>query len=223
MTRDDGVSPHAPSDGLLTTLESRIADIGKELDALKNSFARDALSGGDALSDDRGRALFTGDRSGAPSTIPPFVSSTIRLEEAAREWMAMINQRMGELRTEINRLRTGDVTPQIENLEKYFDKRFEPRWANIEKLSSTLTKHQQTLQKFDRQRRTRAIKALLIWVLLLAAVVGFVSYLVLSNWANKPDVSIDFNVGEIIGGLLGGIGVLVAGVAYATTRSDRSE
>lgn len=49
---------------------------------------------------------------------------------------------------------------------------------------------------------------------LIIAVV-FTGYLVSLGWAEKPDVSIEFNVGEIIGGSLAGVGALLAAVAYA--------
>jgi hypothetical protein len=39
--------------------------------------------------------------------------------------------------------------------------------------------------------------------------------LVWRGWAERPDVSIEYNVGEIIGGILAGAGVAAAGAAYA--------
>jgi hypothetical protein len=48
--------------------------------------------------------------------------------------------------------------------------------------------------------------------LLISAVVAYVVY---RGWAQKPTVNIEFNVGEIIGGILAGAGVLLAGGAYA--------
>jgi hypothetical protein len=52
----------------------------------------------------------------------------------------------------------------------------------------------------------------------LILVVVFTWLLVQHGWAEKPDVSIEFNVGEIVGGSLVGVGALIAGVAYAFGR-----
>jgi hypothetical protein len=49
----------------------------------------------------------------------------------------------------------------------------------------------------------------------LVVVIAFVAILVERGWAQHPAVSIDFNIGEIIGGALVGLGAPVAGVAYA--------
>jgi hypothetical protein len=51
----------------------------------------------------------------------------------------------------------------------------------------------------------------------VAVMTVIVFSVVLILWARgtQPTVSIDFNVGEIIGGALGGLGALIAGVAYA--------
>ncbi len=54
-------------------------------------------------------------------------------------------------------------------------------------------------------------------------VVGITVLLVWQGWASQPEVSIQFNVGEIIGGVLAGAGVATAGIAYAlrTTKEYR--
>jgi hypothetical protein len=49
------------------------------------------------------------------------------------------------------------------------------------------------------------------YVLALILVILITALLVWRGWAQKPDVSIEFNVGEIVGG----VGVLVAGLVYA--------
>jgi hypothetical protein len=73
--------------------------------------------------------------------------------------------------------------------------------------------------KARHKQRKATEHALFVIPLLLAG--AFVAWLVAQGWASKPDVSIDFNVGEIVGGLLGGLGVLVAGIAYAANRWGR--
>ena len=56
------------------------------------------------------------------------------------------------------------------------------------------------------------------YVVPLLAIVAFTAYLFHRGWAQTPTVAINYNVGEIIGGLLAGTGALVAGAAYAISR-----
>jgi hypothetical protein len=54
-----------------------------------------------------------------------------------------------------------------------------------------------------------------LWfIVLLALAIGATALLVAHGWADKPTVSIEYNVGEIIGGVLVGIGALIAALAY---------
>lgn len=85
----------------------------------------------------------------------------------------------------------------------------------------TLANHQKLrrrLKKYSRKRRTAFTgRRLLNWMYLvvLSATVIVVGVLVWYGITQKPNVSIEFNVGEIIAGLLAGTGALVAGGAYA--------
>ena len=57
-----------------------------------------------------------------------------------------------------------------------------------------------------------------IYVPVLCLVVVFISFLVWRGWAEKPEVSIQFNVGEIIGGVLIGLSAILAAITYHTTK-----
>lgn len=46
-------------------------------------------------------------------------------------------------------------------------------------------------------------------------IVGLVGLAIWRGWAQKAEVHVDFNVGEIIGGVLVGVGAAAAGTAYA--------
>jgi hypothetical protein len=54
-----------------------------------------------------------------------------------------------------------------------------------------------------------------LYIIPSIVIVAFTTFLVSKGWAETPEVTIDFNVGEIVGGLLGGLGILVGGIAYA--------
>ena len=67
-------------------------------------------------------------------------------------------------------------------------------------------------------KKQKGVMEKILYSVPLFIVILFVGFLVYRGWAEKPTVSIDFNVGEIIGGSLIGIGALIAGVAYAFRR-----
>ena len=61
----------------------------------------------------------------------------------------------------------------------------------------------------------------LYYFLPLAVAFLFVRWLVVHDWAAHPTVAITFDVGEIIGGLLVGVGALAAGIAYAVSVNNK--
>jgi hypothetical protein len=63
-----------------------------------------------------------------------------------------------------------------------------------------------------------------LWfIVLLTLALGATVLLVAHGWAERPTVSIEYNVGEIIGGLLVGIGALIAALAYRNQRNKSTE
>lgn len=60
-----------------------------------------------------------------------------------------------------------------------------------------------------------------IYITLLAGVLGVTAVLVVWGWAKKPTVSIEYDVGAIIGGVLAGAGAAAAGIAYAVKTLTR--
>lgn len=58
----------------------------------------------------------------------------------------------------------------------------------------------------------------IVSILLLVVIVVFVARLVGLGWVEKPEVSIVFNVGEIIGGTMIGLSALVASAWYVFKR-----
>jgi hypothetical protein len=59
-----------------------------------------------------------------------------------------------------------------------------------------------------------------LYIILLAIVVLFVGGLIYYGQAAKPTVAINYNVGEIIGGLLVGISAVIAGITYALRHGE---
>lgn len=76
----------------------------------------------------------------------------------------------------------------------------------------------------DKLRRSRFMGRFdIAFSVLLLLAVGLVSLLVYWSWLAIPTATIEFNVGELIGGILGGGGIAVAGTAYAVkTLSETS-
>jgi hypothetical protein len=61
------------------------------------------------------------------------------------------------------------------------------------------------------------------YLVALVAILVLVGLAVWSGWSKVPEVTVDFNVGEIIGGVLVGVGAMTAGAAYALRSTGRRE
>lgn len=106
-----------------------------------------------------------------------------------------------------------DIDRQSQLVELH-ERQIKGTLEEIDKLKSEIGKLDSRI-KAGRQEEKK------LYILPLIAVILFVAFLVYRGWAEKPTVSIDFNVGEIIGGSLVGIGALIAGVTYAYRRTLR--
>lgn len=69
--------------------------------------------------------------------------------------------------------------------------------------------------EFENNRRnTKKAEFPWLYFLVLSVVIGFVGILVVKGWTEPLKVSINFNVGEIIGGILVGVSALLAAIVY---------
>jgi hypothetical protein len=68
-------------------------------------------------------------------------------------------------------------------------------------------------------KRTRPLRRDWLYLVIFGTAALFTVVLVARGWAQKPTVSIDFNVGDIIGGLLVGFAAVFASLSYARGRS----
>ncbi|MCG3158138.1 MAG: hypothetical protein DKINENOH_04779 [bacterium] len=100
-----------------------------------------------------------------------------------------------------------------------------PEWAypmdeKIQKLEDELQNLDDRLKKLE--KKERPLQKHWIYLVLFGIIVVFTGFLVARGWAEKPSVSIDYNVGEIIGGLLLGVAALIGAVTYLR-KSIKSE
>ncbi len=72
------------------------------------------------------------------------------------------------------------------------------------------------------QKRTKPLKRDWLYLVIFGTAALLTVMLVARGWAQKPAVSIDFNVGDIIGGLLVGVAAVFASLSYARGRSGDS-
>ncbi len=72
----------------------------------------------------------------------------------------------------------------------------------------------------DSEARRLVNRAYLVALVTVLVLVGLAVW---SGWSQKPEVTVDFNVGEIIGGVLVGAGAMTAGAAYALRSTGRRE
>ena len=113
-----------------------------------------------------------------------------------------------------------------ERLRETLDRQSTLIEVHSEQLKGTLDEIQELkteIRRLDARIKTRRQEEKIWYILPLIAVIVFVGILVYKGWAEKPAVSIDFNVGEIIGGSLLGLGALIAGLTYAYRRTVRRD
>ena len=100
--------------------------------------------------------------------------------------------------------------------------------AELDQLTKSLTGCQSQIEtlngnvsELECKLKAKETKKALEWACYLVPLlfaIAFTAYLVHRGGAQTPTVAINYNVGEMIGGLLAGTGALVAGVAYASRR-----
>lgn len=86
----------------------------------------------------------------------------------------------------------------------------------------------QAAQKFEHDKFAHEKNKLLhtcAYLVVFLFVASFTGYLVRLGWVQTPEVSIQYNVGEIIGAILVGAGAAAAGIAFAldTIRKKKPE
>jgi hypothetical protein len=126
------------------------------------------------------------------------LSERLRREERERRIAAFLSDPTSELEA-------------IDFANAYIFERGPKTEADLEKLTGAVDKLREQVESLRRERVPLPWLYLLVLLLVVAATGSLVFY----GWAEKPEVSIDYNVGEIIGGLLVGVGALVASTAYA--------
>ena len=91
------------------------------------------------------------------------------------------------------------------------------RIKEIENKESELRNELDDLKNKPRKREETGspVAAGVIYAIVFGLAIVSTVLLVRYGWVTKPQVSIEYNGGEIIGGLLVGAGALAAGVAYA--------
>ena len=71
------------------------------------------------------------------------------------------------------------------------------------------------------ERKNKPIQESWLYGVLFAGAVLLTALLIYYGWAEKPAVNIEYNVGEIIGGLLVGVAALLASITYVRRSSSR--
>ena len=97
------------------------------------------------------------------------------------------------------------------------DFQIDQKISKIEAAADDLARQQAEIKTLvaDLSKKVEPQPSNILYVVIFLVVVSVVGLLVWADLANKPDVSIDFDVGEIIGGILVGIASMIAGLAYA--------
>ncbi|MCU1268179.1 MAG: hypothetical protein JWM21_4497 [Acidobacteria bacterium] len=89
--------------------------------------------------------------------------------------------------------------------------------AEIQELRRKVQNFESSIPSQPRRLVNRA------YLVTLLAIIAILGVAVWRGWSQRPEVTVDFNVGEIIGGILVGAGALTAGTAYALRSVGRRE
>jgi hypothetical protein len=84
----------------------------------------------------------------------------------------------------------------------------------IQKKEDRIAALEQKMKHYEKATK-KVKKAGLAYIVLFILVTTIICCLVKYGWAQTPEITIEYNVGEIIIGLLGGVGIATAGIAYA--------
>jgi polyhydroxyalkanoate synthesis regulator phasin len=101
----------------------------------------------------------------------------------------------------------------------------ESRLTSLTKEADNLKSEIGTLktQVAELKKKTRPLRRHSLYLIIFAVLVLVTGFLVAYGWAEKPTVSITYNVGDIIGGLLVGIAAVLASIFYVRSRDSRGE
>jgi hypothetical protein len=151
-------------------------------------------------------------KSGAEHLLLDFDFTTGDLVYAKDNRRKLLAPLLGEEQTRLLEAMRASMTKSISTLRDQHEKA-EQAWTN----------KWQRLKRFSKVRRRIRSKSGVpslsridwLYFALFILIVVFIGFLVWLGSAEKPKVSIEFKVGEIIAGILAGTGVLLAGGAYA--------
>ena len=133
-------------------------------------------------------------------------------EETKRKLFIKTNKKIvGKLTTKLTSIAQYDQMPDIIDLRNVLEEVI-LKQANHEGEISNLKSKIKTL---PRKRKSNKFINLLYLAILLV-LIGFTVLIIYKGWAEQTTVSIEYNIGEIIAGLLAGTGVAIAGTAYAS-------
>ncbi len=118
-----------------------------------------------------------------------------------------------------------------QNINKLYSDTEQKIQANIELVDSKiqelyLKNEQKHLEIQKKLAKIKPSKKKIEWIYLAFLFIVFIpltGFLVYKGWADKPEVTIDFSIGEIIGGILIGGGAIIAGTAYSRSVSQKEE
>lgn len=96
------------------------------------------------------------------------------------------------------------------------DRYFSPR-AKMDNLKDDLSKFEKELYDI-RKGHKRRLTTKWVYASLIVTIGVLTAVIVWFGWAQKPEITIQYDVGTIIGGILVGAGATIAGTAYALSR-----
>ena len=90
----------------------------------------------------------------------------------------------------------------------------------IDSLKDNVSELTSRVKLLEGKKRKDNLKEALLYIIIFGAAAVFTVYFVAKGKTQPPTVSIIYNVGDVIGGLLVGVAAVLAGVSYMLKRRE---
>jgi hypothetical protein len=132
----------------------------------------------------------------------------------------MINSEDNKSKSEIWK----ELEETLEDTSEFAKNNIESRILQIE---FKILEHESHLNSLIKEQelisKTKPLAKNWLYLIIFSVIVVVTGFIVVYGWAEKPTVSITYNVGDVISGLLVGISAVLASIFYVHSKDSRDQ
>jgi polyferredoxin len=132
----------------------------------------------------------------------------------------MINSEDNKSKSEI----WNELEETLEDTSEFAKNNIESRILQIE---FKILEHESHLNSLIKEQelisKTKPLAKNWLYLIIFSVIVVVTGFIVVYGWAEKPTVSITYNVGDVISGLLVGISAVLASIFYVHSKDSRDQ